>query len=81
MAIIGRSQILCVRLLEVCVSLPVVCGNLWLFIGSLRSFAGGLWLFTGRLLSVVLVCHGLWSLPILLTTINGLGLNVLVFCA
>ena len=81
MAICGHSQILCFRLLEVCVSLPVVCGHLWSFIGSLWSFAGGLWSFTGRLLSFVLVCHGLWFLPILVTTINGLGLNVLVFCA
>ena len=46
-------------------------------------FAGGLWTFAGacRLWSFGLVCRGLWSLPVLLTTINGLGLDVLVFRA
>ena len=81
LTVCGRLGIVRVRLLEVCVSLPVVCGHLRSFIGSLWSFAGGLWSFAGVLWSFVLVCRGLWSLPVLVTTMTGLGFNVLVFRA
>ena len=74
----GRLRIVCVRLLEFCVSLPVVCGRLWQFTGSLWSFSDGFWSFAGGLWSSVLVCCGLWSLHFLLTTVNGLGLKVLI---
>ena len=77
----GRLGRVCVRLLEVCVSLPLVCGHLRSFIGRLWSFAGGLWSLAGVLWSFVLVCRSLWSLPVLVTTMNGLGFNVLVFRA
>lgn len=38
----------------------VVCRDLWLFTGGLSSFAGGLWRF-------MVVCGGVWSLPVLET--------------
>ena len=53
--------------LVVCGCLLVVCsrlsGGLWLFARSFWSFAGGL-------CSFVLVCSGLWSLSVLVTTIH-----------
>ena len=74
-------QVVCGHFLVVCGSLPVIWGHLWSLGGSLWSFAGSLWFFAGSLWSFMLTCGGLRSLPILVTRINGLGLNVLVFCA
>ena len=81
MAVCGRLRIVYVRLLVFFVSFSVVCGGLWSFTRSLWSSPDGLWSFAGGLSSFVLVFGGLWSLAVLVTTINELGLNVLVFCA
>ena len=59
----------------------MVFGRLWSFTRSLWSFPDGLWSFAGGLSSFVLVFGGLWSWPVLVTTINELVLNVLVFRA
>ena len=42
---------------------------------------GRLLVICDRLCSFVVICCRLWSLPVFVTTINGLGLNVLVFRA
>ena len=48
----------------------VVYGRLWSFAGDMWLFTGGLWSFPGGLWSFVVVCGGLWSLPVLAVTIN-----------
>ena len=61
--------VVCSCLLVVCGRLVVVCGCLLVLCGHLLVVCGRLLVVCDRLCSFVMVCGGLWSLPVLVTTV------------